>query len=413
MGIWEYVKSELIDVIEWIDDSGDIIVWRFPDQDHEIKMGAKLTVRESQAAVFVNEGQIADVFSPGLYTLTTQNMPVMTTLRSWKYGFESPFKAEVYYVSTRNFLDLKWGTQNPIMMRDPDFGVVRLRAFGTYGIRVTDPGTFMKEVFGTEGAFTTDEIEGQLRSILVSTFTGMLGKAGIAALDLAANYRSIGETARNEMESAFQRYGLSLTLFLIENISVPPEVEKMMDVRAQMGVVGDMGRFTQFQTAQAIPEAARAGRRGRRFHGNGSGHRAGTADGRGDGRRTYPVSTNPGAGISTFRESCRRQVLFTMRTTYSRGRQVLPGMRYASAGWLPSMRPDQPFRRKILPGMRRQARLTRATSRQRLRKSALPKISRRHPAFLAGLPSPGCLQSGRVSRKRARGHSSHIGFFLQ
>jgi membrane protease subunit (stomatin/prohibitin family) len=271
MGIWDFVKSELIDVIEWIDDSGDIIVWRFPDQDHEIKMGAKLTVREGQAAVFVNEGQIADVFWPGLYTLSTQNMPVMTTLRSWKYGFESPFKAEVYYVSTRNFLDLKWGTQNPIMMRDQDFGVVRLRAFGTYGIRVTDPAVFMKEVFGTEGAFTTEEIEGQLRSMLVSTFTGMLGKSGIAALDLAANYRSIGETARKEMEPAFQKYGLALTLFLIENISVPPEVEKMMDVRAQMGVVGDMGRYTQFQTAQAIPEAARSGGGAGDFMGMGAG----------------------------------------------------------------------------------------------------------------------------------------------
>ncbi len=146
MGIWEFVKSELIDVIEWLDDTGDTLVWRFPDQDHQIKMGAKLTVREGQAAVFVNEGQIADVFSPGLYSLSTQNMPVLTTLRSWKYGFESPFKAEVYFVNTRNFLDLRWGTQNPIMIRDPDFGMVRLRAFGTYGIRVTDPGKFMKEV---------------------------------------------------------------------------------------------------------------------------------------------------------------------------------------------------------------------------------------------------------------------------
>jgi membrane protease subunit (stomatin/prohibitin family) len=271
MGIWDFVKGELIDVIEWIDDPGDIIVWRFPDQNHDIKMGAKLTVREGQAAVFVNEGQIADVFSPGLFTLNTQNMPVMTTLRSWKYGFESPFKAEVYFVSTRNFLDLKWGTQNPIMMRDPDFGVVRLRAFGTYGIRVTDPGAFMKEVVGTDGCFTTDEIEGQLRSMMVSSFTAMLGSAGIAALDLAANYKTMGDTGRTEMESDFQQYGLSLTRFVIENISVPPEVEKMMDTRAQMGIVGDMGRYTQFQTAQAIPEAARAGGGAGDFMGMGAG----------------------------------------------------------------------------------------------------------------------------------------------
>lgn len=270
MGIWNFVKGELIEVIEWLDDTGDTIVWRFPDQDHEIKMGAKLTVREGQAAVFVNEGRIADVFSPGLYSLTTQNMPVMTTLRSWKYGFESPFKAEVYFVSTRNFLDLKWGTQNPIMMRDPDFGVIRLRAFGTYGMRVTEPAAFMKEVVGTDGAFTTDEIEGQIRSIVVSAFSGMLGKSNVAALDLAANYRSMSDECRNAMEEDFQTYGMSLTKLVIENISVPPEVEKMLDVRSQMGIVGDMGRFTQFQTAQAIPEAAKSGGAGD-FMGMGAG----------------------------------------------------------------------------------------------------------------------------------------------
>lgn len=271
MGIWDFIKSELIEVIEWLDDSGDTLVWRFPDQDHEIKMGAKLTVREGQAAVFINEGQIADVFTPGLYTLNTQNMPVMTTLRSWRHGFESPFKAEVYFVSTRNFLDMKWGTQNPIMMRDADFGVVRLRAFGTYGIRVADAGAFMKEVVGTDGHFTTDEIEGQLRSILVSSFTAMLGQAKIAALDLAANYRSLGDSSRQDMDGQFQRYGLSLTQFVIENISVPPEVEKMLDTRAQMGIVGDMGRFTQFQTAQAIPAAAQAGGGAGDFMGMGAG----------------------------------------------------------------------------------------------------------------------------------------------
>ena len=271
MGIWDFVKSELIDVIEWLDDSADILVWRFPDQDHEIKMGAKLTVREGQTAVFVNEGQIADVFQPGLYTLTTQNMPILTTLRSWKYGFESPFKAEIYFVNTRNFLDLKWGTQNPIMMRDPDFGAVRLRAFGTYGIRVVDARAFMKEVFGTSGLFTTDEIEGQLRSMLVSAFAAMLGNAKIAALDLAANYRTMGDSARAAMEPEFQRYGVALTLFVIENISMPPEVEKMLDTRTQIGIVGDMGRFTQFQTAQAITDAAKAGGGAGDFMGMGAG----------------------------------------------------------------------------------------------------------------------------------------------
>jgi membrane protease subunit (stomatin/prohibitin family) len=271
MGIWDFIKGELIDVIEWIDDSGDIIVWRFPDQDHQIKMGAKLTVRESQAAVFVNEGQVADVFSPGLYTLNTQNMPVMTTLRSWKYGFESPFKAEVYFVNTKNFLNMKWGTQNPVMMRDPDFGVVRFRAFGSYGIRVKDPGLFMKEVVGTNGCFTTDNIDGQLRSMIVSAFTSMLGRSDSGALDLAANYRVMGDKAQADMEPDFQKFGLSLTRFIIENISLPPEVEKMIDTRSKMGIVGDMGRYTQFQTAEAIPEAAKAGGAAGSFMGMGAG----------------------------------------------------------------------------------------------------------------------------------------------
>jgi membrane protease subunit (stomatin/prohibitin family) len=221
--------------------------------------------------VFVNEGQIADVFKPGLYSLTTQNMPIMTTLRSWKYGFDSPFKAEVYFVSTRNFLDLKWGTQNPIMVRDPDMGVVRLRAFGTYGIRVTDPAVFMKEVVGTDGHYTTEDIEGQLRSMLVTSFTQMLGSSQIAALDLAANYRGIGDKSREIMEPEFNGYGISLSRFLIENISVPPEVEKMLDTRSQMGIVGDMSRFTQFQTAQAITDAAKAGGGAGEFMGMGAG----------------------------------------------------------------------------------------------------------------------------------------------
>ncbi|MBI4964317.1 MAG: SPFH domain-containing protein [Desulfomonile tiedjei] len=313
MGIWDLVKGELIEVIEWLDDTGDTLVWRFPDQDHEIKMGAKLTVREGQAAVFVNEGQIADVFTPGLYSLNTQNMPVMTTLRSWKYGFESPFKAEVYFVNTRNFLDLKWGTQNPIMMRDADLGAVRLRAFGTYGIRVTDPGVFLKEIVGTDGEFTTDEIEGQLRSMLVSAFTSMLATAQVAALDLAANYKGIGDKARGAMEPEFQKYGVSLTLFLIENISLPPEVEKMLDTRSQMGIVGDMGRFTQFQTAQAIPEAAKSGGAGE-FMGMGAGIAMGQqmagamAASLTKAQKEEPAKAAPAEGSGKFCSQCGKPV---------------------------------------------------------------------------------------------------------
>ncbi|MFH0823511.1 MAG: SPFH domain-containing protein [Pseudomonadota bacterium] len=260
--IWDMIKGEFIEVIEWLDDSGDTLVWRFPDQDHAIKMGAKLTVRESQAAVFVNEGRIADVFAPGLYSLSTRNMPLMTTLESWDHGFNSPFKAEVYFVSTRNFLNLKWGTQNPIMMRDRDFGVVRLRAFGAYGIRITDPEKFVKDIVGTEGVFKTDGIEGQIRSIIASSFTGLMGRSDIAALDLAARYRELSDTIGKEMSEDFSKYGLQLTAFIIENISVPPEVEKMIDTRSQMGIAGDIGRYTQFQAAQAIPEAVRSGSAG-------------------------------------------------------------------------------------------------------------------------------------------------------
>jgi membrane protease subunit (stomatin/prohibitin family) len=271
MGLWDAITGQFIDVISWLDDTGDTLVWRFPDNDNEIKMGAKLTVRESQVAVFVNEGRVADVFRPGLYNLSTQNMPIMTTLRSWKYGFESPFKAEVYFVNTKNFLDLKWGTQTPIMMRDAEFGMVRLRAFGTYGIRVMDPTSFIREVVGTQANFTTDEIEGQLRSIVVSAFSSHLASSGIAALDLAANYRSLSEKSRQEMATDYETYGLALTRFVIESISLPPEVQKLLDARTQMSVVGDLSRFTQLETAKAISDAANNPGSGGDFVGIGAG----------------------------------------------------------------------------------------------------------------------------------------------
>lgn len=258
MGLFNFIRNQFIDVIEWLDDSNDTLVWRFPDQDHEIKMGAKLTVREGQAAVFINEGQMADVYPPGLYSLSTQNMPVLTSLKSWKYGFESPFKAEVYFVNTRQYLDLKWGTQNPIMMRDADFGIVRVRAFGVYAIRVTDPATFMREVVGTDGHFTTNEIQGQLRRMLVSSFTNAIGKAGIPVLDLAGNYDHVGEVVAKAMEPEFQKLGVGLPKFLIENISLPAEVEKAIDERSSIGAAGNLGTYTQFQAAKAMRESASA-----------------------------------------------------------------------------------------------------------------------------------------------------------
>lgn len=257
MGIMKFIKGELIDIIEWVDDSnGQRIVYRFPDEDREIKMGAQLTVRESQAAIFVNEGQIADVYSPGRYTLTTQNMPVMTTLRSWKYGFESPFKAEVYFVNTRQFTDQKWGTANPIMMRDSEFGMVRLRAFGIYSFRVIDPATFLKEIFGTQAQLDTDGITGHLRRSLVSGLADMLGEDKTPVLDLAANYDELSARAIERLQPRFTALGLKLETFYVENISLPEEVEKVLDKRTSMGVLGDIGRYAQYQTAEAIRDAA-------------------------------------------------------------------------------------------------------------------------------------------------------------
>jgi membrane protease subunit (stomatin/prohibitin family) len=255
-GFINRLLSQFIEVIEWLDPTTDTLVYRFPVNNQEIKMGAQLIVREGQAAVFINEGQLADVFMPGHHTLSTQNMPILTMLKSWKYGFDSPFKAEVYFVSTRQFTDLKWGTSNPIMLRDAEFGMVRLRAFGAYAIRVIDPAKFIKEVVGTDGLFQTDQITGQLRNLVVTQFTDALGELKVAALDLAANYLEMSQTLQGKLAPDFQEYGLALTKFLIENISLPPEVEAVLDKRTSMGIVGDMGRYTQFQAAQAIEAAA-------------------------------------------------------------------------------------------------------------------------------------------------------------
>jgi membrane protease subunit (stomatin/prohibitin family) len=257
MGFFDRLTAQFIEIIEWVDDSRDTMVYRFPVYAKEIKNGAKLVVREGQAAVFIREGQLADVMSPGTYTLDTKNLPLLSTLLGWKYGFESPFKCEVYFVATRQFTDLKWGTQNPIMMRDADFGVVRLRAFGSYAVRITDPGRFLKEIVGTDGLFETAEISNYLRDMLLQGFATGLGTSKIAALDLAANYKEIGNNLTADINQDFGQHGLTLTRFLISNISVPPEVEAALDKRSEMGAVGDLNRFAQFQMASAIPDAAK------------------------------------------------------------------------------------------------------------------------------------------------------------
>ncbi|SHH57711.1 SPFH domain-containing protein [Clostridium grantii] len=256
MGLFNFIKSQFIEVIEWTDSSTNTMVYRFPVDGNEIKMGAQLTVRESQTAVFVNEGTIADVFTPGKYTLSTENMPILTKLKSWKYGFDSPFKAEVYFVNTKQFTDQKWGTSNPIMMRDAEFGMLRLRAFGIYSYRVSDATKFLKEIFGTSASYDTSSIEGQLKKTIVSGLSDMFGEAKIPALDLAMYYDELSEQGKKKMIPKFENYGFQITSLLIENISLPEEVEKVMDKRTSMGVLGNLNDYAKYQAAEAMRDAA-------------------------------------------------------------------------------------------------------------------------------------------------------------
>ncbi len=260
MGILDKVKeaalNQFIEVIEWLDDTQDTILYRFPVAGQEIKNGAQLIVRESQAAVFVYEGQAADVFGPGKYTIDGGNTPILTKLGAWKHGFNSPMKSEVYFVNTKQFTDMKWGTSNPIMLRDDDFGIVRLRAFGAYSMRVADPQTFIKEVAGTNAHFETEDIDVQLKRSIVTEFTDAIGEMKIPALDLAAQYKEIGEAIRGKINEDFKGYGLEVTKFYVENVSVPKEVEEALDKRASMGALGDVSKYTQFQAADAMRDAA-------------------------------------------------------------------------------------------------------------------------------------------------------------
>jgi membrane protease subunit (stomatin/prohibitin family) len=256
MPFMDFLKGQFIDVIEWTDDSRDTMVWRFQRYGHEIKYGAKLTVREGQMAVFVHEGQLADIFTPGLYMLETNNMPVMTTLQHWDHGFSSPFKSEIYFLSTARFTNLKWGTKNPIMLRDPEFGPTRLRAFGTYTVKIADAARFMTEIVGTDGEFTTEEVTHQIRNIIVQKFGQVVAASGIPVLDMAANTEELGRIMAQRISGTMAEYGLELPELYIENISLPAAVEEALDRRTSMGVVGDLGKYTQFQTAEAMRLAA-------------------------------------------------------------------------------------------------------------------------------------------------------------
>jgi excisionase family DNA binding protein len=253
MGLMNFIKGQLLEVIEWTDDSRDTLSFRFPDDDKEIKRGAQLIVRESQVVQFVYLGQFGDTFAPGKYSLTTDNIPILTTLKSWKYGFESPFKADIYYVVTRIFTGNKWGTSNPVMLRDNDLGIVRARAFGTYDFRIVDPRLFLKEVAGTDNHFRLDEFADTMRSRIVSIFSEALAQARVPVFDIATRYSELGGSLLpliNPVTTA--KYGLEITSFIVENVSVPPEVEQAIDKRSSMSAVGNLNDYVKFQMAQGM-----------------------------------------------------------------------------------------------------------------------------------------------------------------
>src|SRR5689334_8346300 len=255
MGLMDYLKTQFLEIIQWEDDSRDTISYRYPDMDKEIKRGAQLIVRESQVAQFIYLGQFGDTFGPGKWTLTTDNIPILSTLRGWKYGLESPFKADVYFVNTRLFTGNKWGTANPIMMRDPDFGIVRVRAYGTYDFRVVDPKVFLKEVAGTDNNFRIDEFADTMRSRLVSMFSDSLGAAKIPVVGLVGRYGELGDALLNVINPKIrEKYGLELGSFLIENVSVPPEVEQAIDKKAAMATLGNLNDYVKYQMGQSVAQ---------------------------------------------------------------------------------------------------------------------------------------------------------------
>jgi len=256
MGIKDFLKKQFIDVIHWTEDSDGILAYRYPMQDFEIQYGAQLTVRESQMAVFVNEGKVADVFAPGRYQLTTQTLPLLTNLMNWDKMFQSPFKSDVYFFSTRLQINQKWGTPNSISIRDKEFGAVRLRAFGIYTYQIADPKEFHIHVSGTRERYTVEELEGQLRNSIVASMSDLFAESAIPFLDMTANQDELGNNLKLKLEPEFKRFGLALATLQVQNVSLPDELQKILDQRIGMGLVGDMGRLTQYQTAQSIPIAA-------------------------------------------------------------------------------------------------------------------------------------------------------------
>ena len=260
MGLMDYLKTQFLEIIQWEDDSRDNISWRFPDEDKEIKRGAQLIVRESQTCQFIYLGQFGDTFAPGKYTLNTDNIPILSTLKGWKYGFESPFKADVYFVNTRLFTGNKWGTSNPVMLRDRDFGIVRARAFGTYDFRVVDVKTFLKEVAGTDHQFRLDEFTDVMRSRIVSVFSDALASANVPVLDIASRYGELGDALLPLINPALiSKYGIEMPSFIIENVSVPPEVEGAIDKRSSMAAIGNLNDYVKYQMAEAMTKGEGGG----------------------------------------------------------------------------------------------------------------------------------------------------------
>jgi excisionase family DNA binding protein len=260
MGLLDYLKTQFLEIIQWEDDSRDTLSFRYPDQDKEIKNGAQLIVRESQVAQFIYLGQFGDTFGPGKHTLTTDNIPILSTLKGWKYGLHSPFKADVYFVTTRLFTGNKWGTANPIMMRDPDFGIVRTRAYGTFDFHITDPKLFLKEVAGTDDHFRLDEFSDTMRSRIVSVFTDALAASKVPVLDLAARYAELGQALLPLINPAVTtKYGIEISSFILENVSVPPEVEQSIDKRSSMAAIGNLNDYVKYQMAQSMTTGGAGG----------------------------------------------------------------------------------------------------------------------------------------------------------
>jgi excisionase family DNA binding protein len=263
MGLMDYLKTQFLEIIQWEDDSRDTLSWRFPDQDKEVKNGAQLIVRESQVAQFIYLGQFADTFQPGKHTLKTENIPILSTLLGWKFGFESPFKCDIYYVNTRLFTGQKWGTSNPIMLRDPDFGIVRARAFGTYDFKVTDVKTFLKEVAGTDHHFRLDEFADAMRSRFVSVFSDALASSKVPVLDLATRYSELGDALLPVLNPTLkQKYGIELGSFIVENVSVPPEVEQAIDKRSSMAAIGNLNDYVKLKFAESLGKGGGTGSAG-------------------------------------------------------------------------------------------------------------------------------------------------------